>query len=571
MNSRDLIAQIENSNFDSMSLDEKIDNIEKQMYAVYCQLIREKDDIVKISLSDKYLDLSKKLEDLKKQSQKNYKDREKQDILKEEYYKKQHQLDEYIKIIDEEIKNIEAQFKKSNISYKNQYMNEDYDNMIMLRKKLQNQQNNLKYKFENNILTIEILNEISIPDIQINQKTSFDKDFNTASMHDTNKNSYNLKKQIEKLEKELDENAKKLEEAFRKRDMEVERIARKERKDLLDTLMELKYKRLNNMSYISFSSDSSNDENNLRNSDNEENNNLNPEENDEEKKKARKQKIKKNVRIALAGSVGVIAGVGLSLVIQPGTSGVIISVGRLGYSLSKKIAKKVDKKIRVCTEKMDENSRIKKIIGKVYEVDNKFQQSLDEKKEKFKAKNPVIMNMVSTVNNLLKKPETQVFLNGVAIGYTIGKISQTIYKWHEAKVGLEKVEQSDIVQKSEVTKTEPKMMKDIPDIDQKTTPTKVITPPDSTPTFDPTKPVDLSSIGEGYVSSYSSDPVSLITSVGKNAMFDKINVVDGQAWVHFTQANGAGYAWFPADEVLKALDLSDISELTGNISGGMKL
>ena len=66
-----------NANFDSMSLDEKIDNIEKQMYVVYCQLIREKDDIVKRSLSDKYLDLSKKLEDLKKQSQKNYKDREK--------------------------------------------------------------------------------------------------------------------------------------------------------------------------------------------------------------------------------------------------------------------------------------------------------------------------------------------------------------------------------------------------------------------------------------------------------------------------------------------------------------
>ena len=101
------------------------------------------------------------------------------------------------------------------------------------------------------------------------------------------------------------------------------------------------------------------------------------------------------------------------------------------------------------------------------------------------------------------------------------------------------------------------------------TPTPVVTDP--TPTFDPTKPVDLSSLGEGYVSSYSSDPVSLITNAGKNAMFDKINVVDGKTWVHFTQGNGAGYAWFPADEVLNALDLSDISELTGEVSGGMHL
>ena len=54
-------------------------------------------------------------------------------------------------------------------------------------------------------------------------------------------------------------------------------------------------------------------------------------------------------------------------------------------------------------------------------------------------------------------------------------------------------------------------------------------------------------------------------------MFDKINVVDGKTWVHFTQGNGAGYAWFPAEDVLNALDLSDISELTGEVSGGMHL
>jgi len=62
-----------------------------------------------------------------------------------------------------------------------------------------------------------------------------------------------------------------------------------------------------------------------------------------------------------------------------------------------------------------------------------------------------------------------------------------------------------------------------------------------------------------------------MTSAGKGAFFDKVNVVDGKTWVHFTQANGAGYAWFPAEDVMDALNISDISELTGKVSGGMHL
>ena len=278
---------------------------------------------------------------------------------------------------------------------------------------------------------------------------------------------------------------------------------------------------------------------------NEENDN---EKTDEEKKEERKQKIKKAAIGALGGAIGF----GLSFVLQPGTAGTVISVGRLVYSAAKK-------GLKVYTEKHkdDENNKIIKMVGKVKE----FTKEQAEK-------HPKITSAISKVNNFLKKPETQVFLNGMAAGYTIGKLSQLVYKMHEASAMEKKVPTNP-----EVDKTEPEMMKDVPDIDgtpaPNPNPTPVVTDP--TPTFDPTKPVDLSSLGEGYVSSYSSDPVSLITSAGKNAMFDKINVVDGKTWVHFTQGNGAGYAWFPADEVLNALDLSDISELTGEVSGGMHL
>ena len=383
-----------------------------------------------------------------------------------------------------------------------------------------------------------------------------------------------LEDRIKELEEKLNENAKVLDEAFRSGDKETEKRSRIERKDLFDRLMNLKHQQSANMNQTkqqtnttggkndSDGTDSSGDSNNGNSEENDKNmdeEELNLDENDkdeendnektdEEKKDERKQKIKKAAIGVLGGAIGF----GLSFALQPGTAGTVISVGRLVYSTAKK-------GLKVYTEKHkdDENNKIIKMVGKVKE----FTKEQAEK-------HPKITSAISKVNNFLKKPETQVFLNGMAAGYTIGKISQAVYKMHEASAMEKKVPTNP-----EVDKTEPEMMKDVPDIDgtpaPNPTPTPVVTDP--TPTFDPTKPVDLSSLGEGYVSSYSSDPVSLITSAGKNAMFDKINVVDGKTWVHFTQGNGAGYAWFPADEVLNALDLSDISELTGEVSGGMHL
>ncbi|MBO5183900.1 MAG: hypothetical protein J6B64_05885 [Bacilli bacterium] len=571
---------------DSMSTSEKIDNIEKQMNTLYYQIAQEKDDITRKKLSDKYFDLSNQLEDLKQQLEEEKK--EEQETIEDKYYAKQQQLDEYIKIIDEEIKQAELQFEKNNISYTEQYMDVDYTNKVMLREELKKQKESLKHKFENNLLTIEMLNEINTPESLVNENTTQKVD--DSSKTDANTDTKNLEDQIEELERKLNENARRLEDAFRKNDKEAEKIARKERKELLEELMNLKKQKSGNMNHTSSgsengssrdennsgngsdSTDSNNDSNNGNsdgdssgdsNSDENDNNNendndnendLDPEEpdneiTDEEKKQKRKQKIKK----AALGSFGGALGFVLSFVFQPGTAGMVISVGRLVYSAAKK-------GLKVYTEKHkdDENNKIIKMVGKVKEF------------TKEQAEHLKITSAISKVNNFLKKPETQVFLNGMAAGYTIGKLSQLVYKMHEASAIEKNIpDNTEVENNSEVGKTQPEFMDKVPDVD---TQPDIPTPdPVPEPTFDPTKPVDLSSLGEGYVSSYSSDPVSLITSAGKNAMFDKINVVDGKTWVHFTQGNGAGYAWFPADEVLNALDLSDVSELTGEVSGGMHL
>ena len=379
-----------------------------------------------------------------------------------------------------------------------------------------------------------------------------------------------LEDRIKELEEKLNENAKVLDEAFRSGDKETEKRSRIERKDLFDRLMNLKHQQSANMNQTkqqkpsSDGNDSGNNESENKDKDNDKTDNQDkaPEEDspeneekdnektEEEKKEERKQKIKKAAIGALGGAIGF----GLSFVLQPGTAGMVISVGRLVYSVAKK-------GLKVYTEKHkdDENNKIIKMVGKVKEFTNEQVE-----------KHTKITSAISKVNNFLKKPETQVFLNGMAAGYTIGKLSQLVYKMHEASAIEKNIpDNTEVENNSEVGKTQPEFMDKVPDID---TQPDIPTPdPVPEPTFDPTKPVDLSSLGEGYVSSYSSDPVSLITSAGKNAMFDKINVVDGKTWVHFTQGNGAGYAWFPAEDVLNALDLSDISELTGEVSGGMHL
>ena len=373
----------------------------------------------------------------------------------------------------------------------------------------------------------------------------------------TNEKIDSIEKQIIELEEKLKENAKVLEDAFEKGDKVAEKREKNSRKDLFDKLMNLKKQQPNEK--IVNNSNGSSENNSEKN-----NPEKNDEKTDEEKKEERRKKIKNAAFFALGGVIGI----KLSFVLQPGTAGMVISVGRLVYSA----AKKVSKSLKIYTEK-HKDDELNPIVKKVGELNDKAIEGIEKGKKQINellTSIPVINSFVHNVNNLLKKPETQIFLDGMAAGYTIGKLSQLACKMLEPSAIEKNIpDNTEVENNSEVGKTQPEFMDKVPDVD--TQPDISTSDPVPEPTFDPTKPVDLSSLGEGYVSSYSSDPVSLITSAGKNAMFDKINVVDGKTWVHFTQGNGAGYAWFPAEDVMDALNISDISELTGKVSGGIHL
>lgn len=545
----------------------------------------------------------------------------KEEIKENAYYLRAQELENNLLNANKKIEEKEIELDNNNVSYDDRYRDEEYINLCREKDYIQKMIDDLKYKYDNNLLTEEIFNEISLPELpkKVNDKSStksgndssFDdsakqKDSSQTDANDESKsnengntqtdtkdNSNDVENQIKDLEGKLKACAERMQKA-REEGNEQAYAEEKSRYNYLtqeiNKLKSNQQQRPTAGSGNDFGNSSNSDENNSDNSDDNnssddssddnESNNENDEENDkdmdeeelnldendkdeekdnekteEEKKEERKQKIKKAAIGALGGAIGF----GLSFALQPGTAGTVISVGRLVYSTAKK-------GLKVYTEKHkdDENNKIIKMVGKVKE----FTKEQAEK-------HPKITSAISKVNNFLKKPETQVFLNGMAAGYTIGKISQAVYKMHEASA-MEKnkqIEKSDIGDKNLDDKnigdtTENKIETNYERPEPPVDPEIKI---DTKPTFDPTKPVDLSSLGEGYVSSYSSDPVSLITSAGKNAMFDKINVVDGKTWVHFTQGNGAGYAWFPADEVLNALDLSDISELTGEVSGGMHL
>lgn len=424
-----------------------------------------------------------------------------------------------------------------------------------------------------------------------NQTSNYDYEYDTdnSQKSDTKDNSNDVENKISNLESDLKKAAQRIQEAKLNKNDKLYVQARAEFSSLVKEISKLKNQNnlqkstarefsdfstlfnLNDDNSTNYSSGKSNDNPITSDDDIEEdveeldldidkNKNDKEEKDDEkteeEKKEERKQKIKK----AAFGALGGVIGFGLSFAFQPGTAGTAISIGRLVYSTTKK-------GLKVYTEKHkdDKNNKVIKIVGRVKKLTKEQTE-----------KHPKITSSVVKVNNFLKKPETQVFLNGMAVGYTIGKISQAVYKMHEASATEKNVptEKSDIGDDKNIRDNPSKKVTTGDNFKGDSVHNQLhteITKVDTTPTFDPSKPVDLSSIKNGYVSSYSSDPVSLMTSAGKGAFFDKVNVVDGKTWVHFTQANGAGYAWFPAEDVMDALNISDISELTSKVSGGMHL
>ena len=263
----------------------------------------------------------------------------------------------------------------------------------------------------------------------------------------------------------------------------------------------------------------------------------------------RKINAKSKVYKALAFSLGAAGGFGLSFVPIPTTSGLIISGSRLVYSVSKVVIKAYYNK-----HKEDQDNKVVQVIDSV-------KSKINDKLEK----HPKINAGVTRINNILKKKETQYFLNGLAVGYTAGKIYQGIDKLikKNQEKAIDKVSNN---KQTTNTNTNNNVVNQPENINPKpqTVQAPVNTP--QTPNID-INHLDLSSLENGYVSSLDNEPVHLLNNIGKDVSFDKIR----NGMIHFKQASGDGYAWFKVEDVAKSLNVS-VDELTQVLgSGGMSL
>lgn len=263
----------------------------------------------------------------------------------------------------------------------------------------------------------------------------------------------------------------------------------------------------------------------------------------------KKRNAKSNVYKSLAFVVGFGGGFGLSFVPIPTTSGLIISGSRLVYSVSKVAIKAYYNK-----HKEDQDNKVVQVIDSV-------KSTINDKLEK----HPKINAGVTRINNILKKKETQYFLNGLAVGYTAGKIYQGIDKLikKNQEKAIDKVSNN---KQTTNTNTNNNVVNQPENINPKpqTVQAPVNTP--QTPNID-INHLDLSSLENGYVSSLDNEPVHLLNNIGKDVSFDKIR----NGMIHFKQASGDGYAWFKVEDVAKSLNVS-VDELTQVLgSGGMSL
>lgn len=146
------------------------------------------------------------------------------------------------------------------------------------------------------------------------------------------------------------------------------------------------------------------------------------------------------------------------------------------------------------------------------------------------------------------------FVNGVSAGYITGNVIEMV----TGKTVLENIK-STLKPEETVIETPSQNFNQSgssePSAPEATTQVPTDIPADLTPVQGQT--YDLSEIAKGYVASGNKDAVNLITSAGKDAVFDRaVTASDGSIWYHFKQANGLGYAWFPKDVVEEVIGKS---------------
>ena len=260
-------------------------------------------------------------------------------------------------------------------------------------------------------------------------------------------------------------------------------------------------------------------------------------EDDEEEKKDWK---------ALLGSVAIFTGgfaTGLALSCVPGvgTIRMAMATAKLGVSA-----------VNFVSEKLGH--------GKIINISQKIEQL---KNSKFAKKHPKIAAGVDKAYEVLTSKEFNLFVNGVSAGYITGNVIEMV----TGKTVLENIKSA--VKPNETPGPDAFSGADGDNgaLAENTNGTTPDPKPPVTPTETPEIPIDLtpvqgqtydlSEIAKGYVASGNKDAVNLITSAGKDAVFDRaVTAGDGQIWYHFKQANGLGYAWFPKDVVEEVIEKS---------------
>lgn len=259
---------------------------------------------------------------------------------------------------------------------------------------------------------------------------------------------------------------------------------------------------------------------------------------------------------ALVGGLGFVAGIGLEIVLKThpvlGTVATAYTLARTVYNASKLTC--------AISTKINHGNEPKIITGIKNIVPNKVKE------------------LAKLVLEKPSNPYVRSFVNGASLGYTTANIYQrfiapqpdtTVTVIDDNKLTTPApTEAPTPTPNASVTPT----VTTTPTATVTTTP-KVTTTPTATVTTTPTTPsisdasnisnvdiptfktgnvMDISNLEYGYTGP-GQHAVHLLNNRGVNAVFDKTNVINGQTWVHFKQANGAGYAWFPKEEVEEML------------------
>lgn len=161
----------------------------------------------------------------------------KEEIKENAYYLRAQELENNLLNANKKIEEKEIELDNNNVSYDDRYRDEEYINLCREKDYIQKMIDDLKYKYDNNLLTEEIFNEISLPELpkktnentqtnqngstqtgtnesaQSNENENAQSDENNNTQTDTKDNSNDLENQIKDLEEKLKSCAERMQKA----------------------------------------------------------------------------------------------------------------------------------------------------------------------------------------------------------------------------------------------------------------------------------------------------------------------------------------------------------------------